>query len=453
MTGRIGNTRADFPADFLFGAATSAYQIEGHAFGGAGPCQWDSFAATPGNVVRGEDGARACDHYHRYPEDLDLVKEGGFDCYRFSTSWARILPDGRGTPNAAGLDFYDRLTDALLERGLKPCVTLYHWELPSALRDMGGWQNRDIAGWFADFAQIVMGRIGDRMYSAATINEPWCIAWLGHFSGDHAPGLRDIRATARALHHVLLAHGRAVETMRAMGIGNLGAVCNFEHVLPAGPTDADAAAADRYDAIFNRFFLSGMFHRRYPDQVLAGIGPYLPRGWQDDFVTIGAPVDWVGLNYYTCKRIAQAPGPWPALTEVPGALPKTAMGWEIHPEGLRYFLNRVRDEFTGDLPLFVTENGMAGDDAIRAGRVDDAARVAYLDAHLGAVRQAIAQGVPVRGYFVWSLLDNYEWALGYDKRFGLVHVDFETLQRVPKASYHALKQALQRSAAQDVKVT
>jgi len=209
--------RADFPDDFLFGTATSSYQIEGHQFGGAGQTHWDTFAATPGNVLRAETGAVACDHYHRYEADLDLVQAAGFDCYRFSTSWARILPEGRGTPNPEGLDFYDQLTDAMLDRGIKPCVTLYHWEMPSALADRGGWTNPDVAQWFADFADVIMGRIGDRMHSVATINEPWCVAWLSHFEGIHAPGLRDIRATARAMHHVLKAHGTATQAMRAMG--------------------------------------------------------------------------------------------------------------------------------------------------------------------------------------------------------------------------------------------
>ena len=220
-------TRSDFPEGFQFGVATSAYQIEGHAFGGAGATHWDSFAATPGNVVRAENGARGCDHYHLYEQDLDLVADASFDCYRFSTSWARVLPEGRGPVNQAGLDFYDRLTDAMLERGIKPCATLYHWELPSPLADLGGWRNRDIAGWFADFTQIIMGRIGDRMHSVAPINEPWCVSWLSHFLGQHAPGLRDIRATARAMHHVLLSHGRAIEVMRGLGMSNLGAVFNM----------------------------------------------------------------------------------------------------------------------------------------------------------------------------------------------------------------------------------
>ncbi|MCA0856966.1 GH1 family beta-glucosidase [Phaeobacter italicus] len=437
------NSRSDFPKGFLFGTATSAYQIEGHGFGGAGLTHWDSFAATPGNVVRAEHGQRACDHYHRYGEDLDLAANAGFDCYRFSTSWARVLPEGRGTPNPEGLDFYDRLTDAMLERGLKPCVTLYHWEMPQALADMGGWRNGDIAKWFGDYTHVIMSRIGDRMYSAAPINEPWCVGWLSHFLGHHAPGLRDIRATARAMHHVMVAHGTAIQVMRGLGMDNLGGVFNLEWATPADDSDAAKLAAERYDAIYNGFFLGGAFQGRYPDLALEGLEPHLPQGWQEDFATITVPVDWCGINYYTRKLIAPDAGPWPQYAEVDGPLPKTQMDWEIYPQGLYDFLIRTARDYTGDLPLIVTENGMANADVVAAGGgVDDPARIAFVDAHLEAVRRAIADGAPVQGYFLWSLLDNYEWALGYEKRFGLIHVDFETLARTPKASYHALKTAI-----------
>jgi len=436
--------RADFPEGFLFGTATSAYQIEGHGFGGAGPTHWDSFAATPGNVAGAENGARACDHYHRWEEDLDLVAAAGFDLYRFSTSWARVLPEGRGAPNPEGLDFYDRLVDGMLARGLKPAATLYHWELPSPLADLGGWRNRDVAQWFGDFTEVIMGRIGDRVWSVAPINEPWCVGWLSHFLGAHAPGLRDIRAAVRAMHHVLLAHGQAIAAMRGLGMRNLGAVCNFERALPASGSAEDAAATARYDAVYNRFFLSGLFRGCYPAEVMEAFAPHLPEGWEEDFATIRAPLDWLGLNYYTCKRIAAAPGPWPALAELPGPLPKTEMGWEIHPEGLEHFLRATSRDFTGDLPLYVTENGMAAPDPIGPEGVRDEDRIAYLDAHLAALRRALQAGVPVKGFVVWSLLDNYEWAEGYAKRFGLVHVDFESLRRTPKASYHALARALCR---------
>jgi beta-glucosidase len=434
--------RADFPDDFRFGVATSAYQIEGHGFGGAGRTHWDDFAATPGNVVRAEHGQRACDHYHRWEEDLDLIAAAGFDIYRFSASWARVLPEGRGPVNAEGLDYYDRMVDGMLARGIKPALTLYHWELPSALADLGGWRNRDVADWFADYADILCRRIGDRIWSAAPINEPWCVGWLSHFMGAHAPGLRDIRATARAMHHIGLAHGRATQVMRGLGMTNLGAVCNFEYALPLTDSPKDMAAAQVYDGIYNRWFLGGMFKGAYPEDVLQGLGPHMPDGWQDDMATIQQPLDWLGLNYYTCKRIAHDPAAaWPHLSEHVGDLPKTQMGWEICPEGLAHFLHFVGD-YAGDLPLYVTENGMANPDTPDQ---PDHARIAYLNAHLDAAQGAMAKGANLKGYIIWSLLDNYEWALGYEKRFGLVHVDFESLQRRPKASYHALKDALART--------
>ncbi len=436
-------TRADFPDGFLWGAATSAYQIEGHRFGGAGQTHWDSFAATPGNVVRAEDGARACEHYLRMDEDLDLIAAANLDVYRFSTSWARVLPEGRGTPNPEGLDFYDRLVDGLLERGIKPAATLYHWELPQPLADLGGWRNADMPSWFADFTTTVMGRIGDRVWSAAPINEPWCVGWLSHFLGQHAPGMRDIRATARAMHHVMLSHGAAIGAMRALGMSNLGAVCNFEYAEPVDDTPEAAAAAALYDGYYNRFFLQGMFRGTYPANVMEGLEPHMPAGWQDDFARIGQPLDWLGVNYYTRKIVAPTGGAWPGHGEAPTRLPLTEMGWEIYPDGVRHFLN-LAHEHAGGLPIYVTENGMASADRLVDGAVHDDARIAYLNAHHAAALGAVADGVPLAGYFVWSLLDNYEWALGYDKRFGLVHVDFATLRRTPKASYHALAAALAR---------
>jgi len=341
-----------------------------------------------------------------------------------------------------GLDYYDRLTDAMLARGIKPCATLYHWEMPSPLADLGGWRNRDVAQWFGEYTHTIMSRIGDRMFSVAPINEPWCVAWLSHFMGLHAPGLRDVRAATRAMHHVLLAHGTAIQVMRGLGMSNLGGVFNFEWAAPADDSAAARAAAERYDGIYNRWFLGGVFKGAYPQVVLDALEPHLPQGWQDDFGVIQSPVDWCGLNYYTRKLIAPDNTPWPALKEVEGPLPKTFMDWEIYPEGLYQFLTRTASEYTGDLPLFVTENGLASPDVISGGTVDDQPRIDFLDAHLASVKRALAGGVPVKGYMIWSLLDNFEWALGYEKRFGLVHVDFDTLERTPKQSYHALKAAL-----------
>ena len=436
-------TRADFPKGFEFGAATSAYQIEGSDFGGCGRSQWDDFAVTPGNVVRGEHGARACDHYHQWSDDFDLIKACGLDSYRFSTSWARVMPEGRGQVNQQGLDYYERLVDGLLERNIKPYATLYHWELPSALLDLGGWRNPDIADWFADFTEVVMKRIGDRVEAAATFNEPWCIAWLSHFMGIHAPGVRDIRAATRAMHHVLVAHGKSIQTMRGLGMDNLGVVMNFEYAQPADDTPEAKRAAQLYDGLYNRWFLGGVFKQAYPTDILAEIEQHLPVNYQDDFATIAAPVDWLGVNYYTRKLLTDdGSGMFPYYKDVPGSLPKTAMEWEVYPEGLHHFLTWANNEYTNGLPIYITENGMASYDEVKDGEVADDMRIDYLNQHFAAVKQAIAHGSPVKGYFIWSLLDNYEWSLGYDKRFGMIHVDFDTLKRTPKNSYLALQKAL-----------
>lgn len=435
-------SRFDFPEGFLFGAATAAYQIEGSRFGGCGPCHWDSFAATPGNVLRAEDGATACDHYHNWPADLDLLRQANMDAYRFSTSWARVMPDGV-TVNPEGLSFYDRLVDGMLERGLRPFQTLYHWELPSALADKGGWANRDTCLRFADFAETITRSLGDRVASIATINEPWCVAWLSHFLGHHAPGLRDIRAAARAMHHILLAHGLAVERLRGMGQRNLGIVLNFDHATPASANAEDQTAAARADGIFNRWFIEAITRQTYPEIVLDGLAPHMPDRWQEDMATIGQPLDWLGVNYYTRHLQAHDPAaPWPHLREVPGPLARTQMGWEIYPEGLHGFLTRMARDYVGDLPIYVTENGMANADQPD---LPDTIREDFLFAHLAATKQAIADGANVRGFFYWSLLDNYEWAFGYERRFGLVHVDFDSLKRTPKTSYHALARALARN--------
>lgn len=432
--------RKDFPEGFLFGAATAAYQIEGHRFGGAGSCHWDTFAATGRNVVRNEDGALACDHYHRWESDLDLLKDGGFDAYRFSTSWARVMPDGV-TLNPDGIDFYDRLVDGMLARGLSPCLTLYHWDLPSALADSGGWTNRDTAERFADYADAVMARLGDRVSRTATINEPWCVSWLSHYEGQHAPGLRDIRATARSMHHVQLAHGLAVGRLRAAGHDNLGVVLNFSEILPHG--EGQEAAVDRADAIGNRWFIESIARGTYPEVALEGLGRHMPAGWEDDMSVISVPIDWLGVNYYSRAIVStDHDAPWPSTRTHDGPLPKTQMGWEIYPEGLSNLLARMARDYVGDLPIVVTENGMAWADKVVEGAVADDTRVAYIGAHLSAVRKAISEGANVEGFFYWSLLDNYEWAFGYEKRFGIVHVDFETLERTPKASYFALKAAL-----------
>lgn len=429
-------SKKDF-GEFTFGAATAAYQIEGGQDAGQGMSIWDSFAATGRNVVGQETGEIACDHYNRWPEDLDLLKDAGFDAYRFSFAWPRILPQGTGAINQDGLDYYDRLIDGMLERDLKPFATLYHWDLPSALQDKGGWLNRDIAHWLADYAELVYQKFGSRLSKIATINEPWCVSFLSHYLGVHAPGYRDLRATARAMHHVLLAHGTTIERLRGLGADDLGIVLNLEFAKEATQSAEDVAAADLWDSIYNKWFLSGVFKQQYPDNVLDVLQPFMPENYQDDMSVIGAPLDWLGINYYTrshMKHDASVPN-FP-IASVPGPLEKTDLGWEIYPQGLTELLKRVAKDYT-DLPLYVTENGLAD-----AALFDDQLRVKYYDQHYKAALQAKQEGVDLRGYFAWSLLDNYEWAEGYDKRFGMVHVDYETQKRTPKTSYRAFQELL-----------
>ena len=434
-----------FPSDMVFGVATSSYQIEGTAHGGCGASHWDSFARQPGAITDGSDGAAACDHYNRYAEDLDLVADGGFGAYRFSFSWPRLLPQSDKEVNADGLAFYDRLLDAMLERGLQPFATLYHWDLPQRHADNGGWQNRDVTGWFADYTDLVIRYFGDRLASVAPVNEPWCVSFLSHYWGHHAPGLCDLAATARSMHHVQLAHGRSIEVMRGHGQRNLGCVLNKEFAVPVDGSELAAEKTYLFDGIYNRWFEESTFRGRYPEEVLALFGEHMPDGYEDDLGLISAPLDWAGSNYYTRSVIAPDAGePHLGFRCVRGDLPKTDMGWEIDPEGLAFFLRRMARDYAPGLPLYVTENGMANADMVNAaGEVQDPERVAYFEGHLAALAALIDEDVPLKGYFAWSLLDNYEWAFGYSKRFGIVHVDYDSMVRTPKQSWHAWRAALE----------
>jgi beta-glucosidase len=426
--------RREFGPNFVFGAATAAYQIEGGQVDGRGTCIWDTFAATPGNVKNADDGQHADDHYTRWPEDLDLLRDGGFDAYRFSIAWPRLIPEGTGAINQAGIAFYDRLIDGMLERGLKPYATLYHWDLPSPLQDKGGWMNRDIGGAFADYAALVAQKYGDRLHATATINEPWCVSVLSHILGKHAPGYRDLRAGARAMHHVLYAHGMGVDALRANGVKNVGIVTNLEKAEAASNKDEDQRSQEIGDAMFNGWFLGGVYKGQYPKVLSEGLlAPYLPKDWHRDMEIVSRPLDWAGINYYS--RGLYAWNPDPAMRGIPvrgvkGPLPTNDLGWEIYPQGLTDLLVRVSRDYT-KVPIYVTENGMSED--------NDERRVAFYDDHLKAVRAAQEQGADVRGYFAWSLLDNYEWAEGYTSRFGIVHVDYETQKRTPKGSYRAFQ--------------
>jgi beta-glucosidase len=442
-----------FPASFLWGAATSAYQIEGSPLAdGAGPSNWHVFSHTPGRTADGETGDLACDHYRRWREDIALMRELELGAYRFSVAWSRVLPAGTGQVNARGLDFYDRLVDALLAAGITPFPTLFHWDWPAALDDRGGWLARDSADWFADYAAAVFARLGDRVANWVTLNEPWVVVDAGYLNGVHAPGRSSLADAPRAAHNLLRAHGQAVQAYRAMsatqragGTGRIGIVVNLEPKDPASDRDDDLAATARADAYMNRQYLDPLLLGRYPEEMASIFGEHWPEHPSSDFAVIGEPIDFLGLNYYTRGVTRHDPTRPPvfAATVPQAGAQYTALDWEVHPQSLRRVLLWLRDRY-GDRPLYITENGAAFDDPPLddAGRLRDPRRVAYYRSHLRAVRDAIADGVDVRGYFAWSLLDNFEWACGYDKRFGLVHVDRGTQKRTLKDSAHFYREVI-----------
>jgi beta-glucosidase len=437
-----------FPADFTFGAATAAFQIEGAAGeDGRGESIWDRFCRVPGAVRNGDTGDVACDFYHRYRDDIGLMRELGLDAFRFSVAWPRVLPDGRGRVNAAGLDFYDRLVDELLAAGIEPYLTLYHWDLPQALEDEGGWTARSTAEAFAEYAGAVVGRLGDRVRHWMTHNEPWVSAWLGYGVGKLAPG-RTGEALA-ASHHLLLSHGWACEVLRAGAPeADVGIVLNMSPIEPASEDEADVAAAHAFDGVLNRWYCDPLFRGSYPEDILAAAEEPVPVA-DSDLEAIAAPLDFVGVNYYS-RRVVRAGGTaaYPAIVRVDGA-EHTAMDWEVHPDGLYDLLSRLARDYS-PAAIHVTENGAAfGDVRGHDGSVRDPERTEYIARHLDAVARAAAAGVPVRGYFAWSLLDNFEWSFGYSKRFGIVYVDYPTLERVPKESFYAYRDAIAaaRSAA------
>jgi beta-glucosidase len=426
-----------FPPGFAWGAATAAYQTEGAATeDGRGESIWDRFTTLPGRVVNGDTGRVACDSYHRYREDVGLMRELGLDAYRFSIAWPRVLPEGRGRVNEAGLDFYDRLVDELLAQGIEPYATLYHWDLPQALEERGGWPARDTVEAFGEYVEIVVARLGDRVSHWITQNEPWVVSWLGYGRGEHAPGRRSDRDALAAAHHVLLSHGRALEIVRReQPQAKVGITIDVIPIHPLTSAEQDLVAAREEDGFRNRWILDPVLRGAYPEDMTRRFARILPDVRDGDLAAISAPIDFLGVNYYRRHVVQAGPnGSGPVVVDVPGR-PHTAVGWEVYPEGLYELLLRLHSEYDPP-PLYVTENGAAFGDTRRNGTVDDPERTSYLDRHLAAVAKAIADGVAVYGYFVWSLLDNFEWARGYAPRFGLVYVDYGTLERVPKRSYH-----------------
>ena len=420
-----------FPKDFVWGVATSAFQIEGGgAEDGKGPSIWDDFCRVPGAIADGSDGQRACDHYHRWPEDLRLIHDLGVDAYRFSVSWPRVQPLGQGAWNDKGLAFYDRLVDGLLERGIAPYLTLNHWDLPSALQAQGGWANRDTVHRFVDYACGMAARLGDRVATITTHNEPWVVAVLGHETGVFAPGVK-CRATAmQVAHHLLVSHGLALQALRAAGCpARLGIVLNLSPIGPHTNSPADVAQARLEDGRSVRWYMDPLLCGTYPQDVLDHLGADAPQVGASDLRDIATPMDFLGVNYYT-RAVVSASG---AFDVKLAGMALTDMGWEVYPEGLTELLLRLHRDYTLP-PLYVKENGAAFKDVLEDGRVHDLERTDYIARHIGAVAEALRQGVPMAGYMVWSLLDNFEWASGYGKRFGIVHVDDATLVRTPKDS-------------------
>jgi len=439
-----------FPRDFLWGAATSAYQVEGSPLAdGAGPSIWHRFVRLPGVIDNGDTGDVACDHYRRYPEDIRLMQALGLQAYRFSVSWSRVFPEGRGRLNPKGLDFYQRLVDALLAAGIEPFLTLYHWDLPAALDDLDGWVNRDSASWFADYAHTLFRVLDGKVKRWVTLNEPWVVADGGYLHGVLAPGHASLQETPLVSHNLLRAHGMAVQAFRADGQGEIGLVVNLEPKYAASDTPEDMAAMARAHAYMNQQYLDPVFFGTYPDELAEIFGDAWPSFPQEDMKLIQEPFDFLGVNYYT-RSVNRADPLSPPVGATPvrqAGAEYTEISWEVFPQGLKETLLWIKRRY-GDIPLYITENGAAlADPAPVKGHLEDPRRLEYLRSHLRAAHEAIQDGVNLRGYFVWSLLDNFEWSCGYSKRFGLVHVNFATQKRTPKASAGFYSRVIQSSGA------
>ncbi|HTW06590.1 MAG TPA: GH1 family beta-glucosidase [Acidimicrobiales bacterium] len=429
----------EFDNKFYWGAATAAYQIEGSPLAdGSGRCIWHEFSHTPGTTYLGHNGDVAADHYHKWPEDVALMKSLNLNAYRFSLRWPRVLPEGKGAVNQAGIDFYDRLVDGLLAAGIEPFVTLYHWDLPAALARQGGWSNPDIAGWFGDYATVVAGALSDRVKFWITLNEPFVVTAEGYLVGNHAPGMRNIYHAGHSVHHQIRAHVAGAQALKALSPqASVGLAAHNTAVWPASEAEEDMAAAERAEAWHNfPLFLDPLVLGHYPQAIEDRLAPYLPEGYESELSALVHPPDFIGLNYYHGYYARHADDNWLGFVGVdePDA-PRTTMNWIIRPEGLHRVITQAHERYK--LPaVYVTENGASFDDTRQGDVVHDEHRTAYLKSHVAAVLQAKDEGIPVRGYFVWSLMDNFEWALGYSKRFGIVYVDYETQERVVKDSGH-----------------
>lgn len=436
-------------SEFVWGVATSSYQIEGAANeDGRGKSIWDTFCKVPGKVANFDNGDMACDHYHRYKEDLDLMKWMGVKAYRFSVAWPRVIPDGVGRVNEMGLDFYDRLIDSLLEREIAPWLTMYHWDLPEALQIRGGWNNREVVEWFGEYAEVLTSRFGDRVKNWMTLNEPLCSAWLGHLYGDMAPGIKDLQTALNVSHHLLMSHGLACQVIRSnVSEANVGIVINVTPAVPATDSQEDSNAAQLADGFDNRWFLDPVFGRTYPADVIDTLGAS-PEIHSGDMKLIAQDLDFLGVNFYFRQTVAadQNSKPLPIRSVNRENVKRTAMNWEVHPQAFEEILLRISKEYSPKA-IYITENGSAWNDEVINGEIIDDERIDYLARHLDAMRSAREQGAPILGYFAWSFLDNFEWAYGYEKRFGLIYVDYKTQKRTPKKSAFFYRQLLLNGTA------
>lgn len=436
-------------SEFVWGVATSSYQIEGAANeDGRGKSIWDTFCKVPGKVANFDNGDIACDHYHRFKEDLDLMKWMGVKAYRFSVAWPRVIPDGVGRVNEMGLDFYDRLIDSLLEREIAPWLTMYHWDLPEALQIRGGWNNREVVEWFGEYAEVLTSRFGDRVKNWMTLNEPLCSAWLGHLYGDMAPGIKDLQTALNVSHHLLMSHGLACQVIRSnVSEANVGIVINVTPAVPATDSQEDSNAAKLADGFDNRWFLDPVFGRTYPADVIDTLGAS-PEIHSGDMKLIAQDLDFLGVNFYFRQTVAadQNSKPLPIRSVNRENVKRTAMNWEVHPQAFEEILLRISKEYSPKA-IYITENGSAWNDEVINGEIIDDERIDYLARHLDAMRSAREQGAPILGYFAWSFLDNFEWAYGYEKRFGLIYVDYKTQKRTPKKSAFFYRQLLLNGTA------
>ena len=434
----------DFPDNFTFGAATSSYQIEGNRYGRCGKSIWDEFAQKK---LKGIDGLKACNHYEYFREDIKLIKDLGFKAYRFSFAWPRLFPENNSNSNEEGVDFYNRLLDEILNNDLEPFPTLYHWDLPIRFSRMGGWENQDTCKHFADYSYFVSQQFGDKFEKVATINEPWCVSWLSHYLGEHAPGKKDLKSAVLTMHNILLAHGLSLQALKSNRPHKIGIVLNNQYPEPFNQEPDNLNALQLFDEIHNRWFSDAIFKGSYPKLALEVLGNNLSKDFNEDLKIISHPLGWIGLNYYT-RSIIKYKNSEDGINyqTLRGSLKKTDMDWEFYPTGLSYFIKRISNEYSNQIPIYITENGMANNDELNArNEVNDLDRVEYFHLHLQEILNCLNEGLNIKGYFAWSLLDNYEWAFGYSKRFGLVFVDFENFKRIPKKSYYEFSKFLNKN--------